>query len=70
MGDAGLGTGGAKALDPAKQGALRPQMGKAAFCLRFRKEEVPHMAFPAKLGEINPENAGNSRSRERFPAGL
>ncbi len=52
MADAGEQT----VLGPEEKGSLRPEMGKAAFRLGFRKEEVPRMTFSAKLGEINMGN--------------
>jgi len=39
-------------LSQEGKGSLRPEMGEAAFPLRFRKKEVPHMAVPAKLDEL------------------
>jgi hypothetical protein len=52
MADAGL----QAVLDPEEKGSLRPEMGKAAFPLGFRKEEVPHMMIPTKLDELHLRN--------------
>jgi len=43
-----------------EKGALRPEMEKVAFPLGFRKEEVPHMAVPAKLDELHLRNMAES----------
>ena len=45
MADAGLQV----VLSLEEKGSLRPEMGKASFTLRFRKEEVSHMVVSAKL---------------------
>ncbi len=52
MADAGLQV----VLGLEEKGSLRPEMGKAAFPLGFRKEEVPHMVVPAKLDELHLRN--------------
>ncbi len=44
--------GSKRVLSLEEKGSLRPEMGKVAFPLGFRKEEVPHMAVSAKLDEI------------------
>ncbi len=40
-------------LSQKEKGSLRPEMGKAAFPLGFRKEELPRMALSAKRDEIS-----------------
>jgi hypothetical protein len=57
-----------------EKGSLRPEKGKAAFPLEFRKEEVPHMAVPAKLGELHLRNmtelwadSAESKNGRRLP---
>ena len=47
-------------LGLGEKGSLCPEMGKAAFPLRFRKEEVPHIAVPAKLDELHLRNLAES----------
>jgi hypothetical protein len=42
------------------KGSLYPEMGKAAFPLGFQKEEVSHMAVPAKLDELHLRNKAES----------
>ncbi len=59
----------AQVLGPEEKGSLRPEMGKAAFPLGFRTEDMPHMAVPAKLDELHLRNttelwANNAESRK------
>ncbi len=52
MADAGL----QAVLGLEEKGSLCPEMGKAAFWLRFRKEEAPRMTFSARLEEFHTGN--------------
>ena len=63
-----------RVLSLEEKGSLRPEMGKAAFPLGFRKEEVPHMAVLAKLDELHLRNTvkswadgAESRNGRRLP---
>ena len=49
-------------LGPEERGAFCSEMGKAAFPLGFRKEEMPHVAVPAKLDELHLRNTTESRA--------
>ncbi len=44
-------------LSQEEKGSLRPEMGKAAFPLGFRKEEAPRMTFSARFEEFHTGNA-------------
>ncbi len=52
MADAGL----LVVFGSEEMGAIRPEMGKAAFSLGFRKEEVLHMSVLTKLDELDLRN--------------
>ena len=56
MADAGLQV----VLGLEEKGALCPEMGKAAFPLGLRKEEVPHMAVPAIFNELHLRDTAES----------
>ncbi len=56
MADAGLHA----VLSLEEKGSLRPEKENAAFPLGFRKEEVPHVAVPAKLDELHLRNMAES----------
>ena len=49
-------------LSQVEKGLLRPEMGKAAFPLGFRKEEMSHVAVPAKLDELHLRNMPELRA--------